>query len=184
MASNPEADVWTLWHEQAMEPTSINADDIRTKAERLDAKARRWRLILGPLFILLVAMEAWQVWTGTELVERAGDLLTIAALLYVVYRFRKYHATGSPVAHGRTSSIDFYRAALVRQRDLSRDNWGYVLPFVPGVTLSLLGAIGNGPATSAILIIAVGVALFAGVTWWNARTVRQRQAEIDRLLDS
>ena len=60
------------------------------RAEHLNAQARRWRLILAPLFSLLVAWEAWQIWTGTELVERAGDLLTIAALLYVVYRFRKH----------------------------------------------------------------------------------------------
>jgi hypothetical protein len=101
-----------------------------------------------------------------------------------VYRFWKHQSAVGPAALGGTGSIEFYRAALVRQRDLSRDNWGYVLPFVPGVALSLFGGIGDRTATQAILLVAVGVALFAGVTRWNARTVRKLQAEIDTLLDS
>ena len=184
MNSNPEVDARMVWQEQPLENASIPVDDIRVKAERLTAKSRHWRLVLGPLFILLVALEAWQVWTGTELVERAGDLLTIAALLYVVHRFRRQYRAVAPSALGATSSLEFYRAALVRQRDLSRDNWGYVLPFVPGVSLSLFGGIGERTATQAILLAALGVALFAGVTLWNARTARRLQAEIEKLLDS
>ena len=181
MNSEFQADVLAIWQEQARDEQLIRTEDVRARAEHMNTQNRRWRLTLTPLFALIVMWEAWQVWTGTELVERAGDLLTITALMYVVFRFRKYRAEVSPVALGRTNSIEFYRAALVRQRDLSRDNWGYVLPFVPGVALSLLGGIGQRTPTEAILLVASGIALFAGVTWWNARTVRQLQTEIDLL---
>ena len=181
MDSHPEDEVWTMWHAQtAEEPIAL--DEIRARAGRLSARAGRWRLILIPLFILLVTYEAWQVWTGTEAVERAGDLLTIVALMYVAYRFRKYHSAVSPAALGEKSGVEFYRTALVRQRDLSKDSAGFVLPFVPGVALSLLGGIGDRTTTQAILLVSFGVALFAGVIWWNARTVRKLQTEIDALL--
>lgn len=181
MNSESQVDVFTMWQEQAREARPIHAEEIRVKAEQLDTETRRWRVILTPLFMLITMWEAWQVWTGTEFVERAGDLLTIAALLYVVHRFLKHLSTVGPAARGRTGSIEFYRAALVRQRDLSRDTWGYVLPFVPGVSLSLLGGIADRTAVQAVLLVATGVALFAGVTWWNARSVRKLQAEIDSL---
>lgn len=184
MNSNREVELWTIWQQQARERQPIHVDEIRMKAEQLNARARRWRLILAPLFVLLVTWEAWQVWTGTETVERAGDLLTIVALMYVVYRFRKHRSAAAPVALGSTNCIEFYRAALVGQRDLSSDKWGYVFVFVPGVALSLLGGIGDGTTTQAILLVSFGVALFAGVTWWNARTARKLQAEIDTLLET
>ena len=55
---------------------------------------------------------------------------------------------------------------------------------MPGVALSLFGGIGDRTATQAILLVAFGVALFAGVTWWNARAARNLQAELDTLLDT
>jgi hypothetical protein len=183
MNSHPEVDFRTIWQQQSPDGQPVRVDEIRTKAEVLNAQARRWRLILAPLFIVLVTYETWQVWTGTEMVERVGDLLTIAALLYVVYRFRRHQSAVAPVALGVTGCVEFYRAALVRQRDLSRDNWGYVLPFVPGVALSLFGGIGERTTTQAILLVAFGVALFAAVTWWNARRVHKLQTEIDGLLE-
>lgn len=182
MDSHPEDEVWTMWHAQAAEDQSIQVDEVRTNAERLNAKVLRWRLISTPLFILLVIIEGWQVWAGREMVERTGDLLTIAALMYVGYGVRKHYAAVSPVALGGTDCVEFYRAELVRQRELSSNGRGFILPFVPGVTLSLLSGIGDRTTTQAILLVSFGVALFAGVAWWNARTVRKLQAEIDTLL--
>ena len=157
-------------------------DDIRTKAERLDTKTRRWRGATTMLVILLVIIEAWQVWRGEEMLERAGDLLTIAAFVYIAYRFRKQRLAAPPVALGRTNCVDFYRAELVRQRDLSKDSWGYLLPFVPGVALALFGGgLEDRPTSQNIALVAFGVALFLGVAWWNAHTARKFQNEIGAL---
>ena len=157
-------------------------DDIRATAERLDAKARRWRGATTVLVILAVIIEAWQVWRGEGMLERAGDLLTIAAFVYIAYRYRKHRLGAPPVALGRTNSVDFYRAELVRQRSLSKDSWGYLLPFVPGVALALLGdGFENRPTSHLIALVAFGVALFLAVAWWNAYTTRQLQHEIDGL---
>ena len=181
MDSRSDAEVWTLWQEQAAEDP-VPRDEIRTKAERLDAKMRRRRVVTAVLFILLLIKGALEVWTQTETLERAGDLLLMAALVYIAYRYRKLRVAAAPVALGSTNCHEFYRAELVRQRDLSKDSWGYLLPFVPGVALALFGsAFENQPVSQRVALVASGVALFLGTAWWNARSARKLQHEIDAL---
>ena len=182
MERNADTEILRVWTKQAREEQMMPLDEIRRKAARLDANTRRWRVVTAVLFAVLVIWEAWQVWTQVEVLERAGDLLTIAALVYVAYRFRKRRMAPPPVVLGRTNGADFYVAELVRQRDLSRDSWGYLLPFAPGVALALLGGgIEDRPISHVIALVAFGIALFLGVAWWNAHTARRFQREIDAL---
>jgi hypothetical protein len=180
MDSTSDADVWTLWQQQSGEEFGMPLNELRTKAERLNTKTRRWRLVTSLLLVVLLIVEAWQVWIGEEILERAGDLLTIVAFLYIAYRFRKHRLAAPPVALGRASCVEFYRAELGRQRDLSKDSWGYLLPFVPGVALGLFGSgVADLSTTQIIGLIAFGVALFLGIAWWNAHIARKLQNEID-----
>ena len=185
MASNPETDIHTLWQEQPAETQPISLDEIRTRAQRFETKTRRWRNVGAPLVILLVISNAVEVvWPGQHILERTGDLLTIAAFLYISYEYRKHRRLASmPEGVTLTSCIDVYRAQLTHERNLARQSGRYVLPFVPGVTLSLLGRrVFEGlPTPRTIGVAAFGVALFLGIAWWNAHTARKLQREIDVL---
>ena len=182
MASNSDTSIHRLWQEQAREEQTMSLSEIRTKAERLDTRTRRWNAIGAVSIVLLLILETWQVWINEELLERVGDALTIAALLYIAYRYHRHHRAAPPAALGSTNGVEFYRAELVRQRDLADDSWGYLLPFVPGVTLSLLGgALQERPASQVIALAVFGVALFLGTAWLNAFTARKRQIEIAAL---
>jgi hypothetical protein len=59
----------------------------------------------------------------------------------------------------------------------------YLLPFVPGVTLSLLGGVvGHGrPTGQRIGVAAAGIGMFLVVAWVNARSKRKLQREIDAI---
>ena len=180
MDSRSDAEVWTLWQEQAADEPLMPRDEIRTKAKSLDAKMRRWRVVTAVLFLLLLIKGALEVWTQTETLERAGDLLLMAALVYIAYRYRKQRLAAPPVALGKTNCAEFYRTELVRQRDLSKDSWGYLLPFVPGVALALFGSgFENQPVSQRVALVTLGVALFIGTAWWNAYSARKLQHEID-----
>jgi hypothetical protein len=182
MDQNADVAVYAIWQQQEREEEMMPLDEIRARAERLDAKTRRWRGVTAALFILLVIVEALQVWREEALLERAGDSLTIAALVYVAYRFRRQRLAAPPVALGRANSIEFYRAELARQRDLSKDSLGYLLPFVPGVTLALFGrGLGERSPGQTIAVIVFGIALFLAAAAWNAYTARKLQSEIDAL---
>ena len=182
MDNNTDVAVWMVWQQQEGEEPPMAVDQIRAKAEHLDTKRRRWATLTALLFVVILIVEARQVWIQEALLERAGDSLTIAALVYVAYRFRRQRASAPPVALGTTNCVAFYRAELARQRDLSRDSWGYLLPFVPGVALALFGrGLAERPISQTVAIIAVGIALFLGAAWWNTHTADKLQDEIDTL---
>lgn len=181
MTSNADDDLRGLWQKQNKSAKPIPLAEVRAKAERLDAHTRRWRVITALLFTVLLIGGAVEVWLQKETLERAGDVLSMAALVYVAYRFRTQRLAAPPVALGRSNCVVFYRAELVRQRDLSKDSWGYLLPFVPGVALSIFGGgLQDRPTSQLAVLIALAAALFLGVAGWNARTARRLQAEIER----
>jgi hypothetical protein len=134
------------------------------------------------LLALLLVKGALEVWSQEGMLENAGDLLLMAALVYTAYRYRKQRLAAPPAGLGRTNCVDFYRAELVRQRDLSQDSWGYLLPFVPGLTLALLDGVLEVRTTSQLIALVAGfVGLFLGIAWWNAHTARKFQNEMDAL---
>jgi hypothetical protein len=183
MASDPEPDVHKLWQDQPGESHRMSLDEIRVKAERFDAKTRRQRTLGAALVIVLAIGTAVEVvWPGQSIVERTGDFLTLAAFVYIAYEYRKYaRAALRPESLGLTNCVDFYRAELMFERNLARQSRRYLLPFVPGVALSLMGGVLQGPPARRFAVVIAGVALFLGVAWVNAHTARKLQKEIDAL---
>src|SRR5687767_6528854 len=177
-----ERDAQRLWRSQPREEHQMSVENVRSKAERLEQRVRALNLATAALLAAVILVEAWQIWRSREIVERIGDLLTIAAFLYVAFRFRGSVGVQSlPAGLGLTGSVHFYRDQLVRRRDLSAHPWRFLLPFVPGVTLSLLGGVFDGTPTQMAAVAAFGVALFAAVAWWEKRRAVTLGKEIDEL---
>lgn len=181
MDRKPETEIEKAWQQQPREAARISVEEIRTRAERFDATVRWWRNVGAAVVIIAVTAEVLQVWYGSDTVERIGDLLTIAAFFYVAYEYRKY-SLSIPERLGQ-SCVDFYLSQLVHEQHLAGQSMRYLLPFVPGVTLSLLhGVVGEGLTRGhRIGVAASGIALFVGVAWVNARTARKLQREIDAI---
>ena len=171
------------WRQQPLGGPTMPVEEIRAKAKEFDMKVERWRLAGGLMVAVLLVKNAWEVWTDVELVERAGDLLMFLALLYVVYRFFRYaRAHVAPSTLGLTNCVEHYRSRLVRQHELSRDGWKYVLPFAPGFLLILFARVLQGrPATQVAALIVFSLALFAGSLWTIARSTRALEREIAAL---
>ena len=170
------------WQRQQREQKRMAIDDVRANAEALDRRVRGWKVTGGLLFAIAIGAEAWQIWTPNPLLERTGDLLTIAAFVYVAYWFRRYAPLeADPEALGRMASVAFYRARLERQRDLASHPWRYLAVFIPGVALSLFGRAGERTVEQNAVIAIIGVLLFVVVAWMLRRTGRQMQRELDEL---
>ena len=157
----------------------MSIDVIRARAHEFDVRNRVTGALTGLLLLVILGLEAWQIWVTTEILERVGDLLTVAAIVFTSYQFRHYYAP-MPAALGQTASVDFYRMQLARQHGLASRPWRYLLPFVPGVTLSLVGPM-DRPVGQLLAASAVMVALFVVVAWVFLRTGRNIKADIDRL---
>ena len=180
---NEHASIEQVWREQPHGRQAMTLDEIRTKARKFERKVQRWRSVGGLTVALLIAKNAWEVWRDTDVIERAGDLMMLAALLYVVFRFaRDARATTAPATLGQLGCLEHYRRQLVGQRELSRDGWKFVLPFVPGLGLIVVGrALEGRPPTQVALMIAIAVAILAGVVWVIARGERRLEQEIAAL---
>ena len=181
MDESPQ-DVHRLWQQQPREEKRMSTDDVRAKAERLERRVKRWKITGGLLFAVIIAAELWQIGRPNPLLERTGDLLTIAAFVYMAYWFRRYAPVDAvPQALGRTGSVDFYRSRLERQRELASRRWRYLAVFIPGVTLSLFGRAMERSVEQNAAIAVFGVLLFVVVAWVIGRTGRQMQHEPDEL---
>ena len=183
MANEREPDIGQMWRQQPQERQTMALEEIRSKAGAFDARVKRWNLIGGIALAVLLAKNLWEVWIDTDALERASDLLLFLALLVVVYHFRGYaRADSEPATLGLASCVEHYRSRLMRQRDLSRDSWKWVLPFVPGIGLNVIGGLMETRTVPQIAtLIVIGVVTFAGVLWMNARTARQLAREIAAL---
>jgi len=182
MASD-DAPIEQVWRQQPQERQTMSLDEIRTKATEFDRKVKQWGLVGGVTMGLLVVKNAWEVWVDTDLIERAGDLLFLAGLLVVVYRFSRYaRANAAPAVLGQTSCLEHYRAQLIRQHELSREGWTYVLPFAPGLGLIIVGRMMEGrPPTQVAAMIAIAVATLLGALWVIARNRRALERDIAAL---
>lgn len=177
-----DLDIQRLWHEQPRSEPGISIDVVRRKSHQLEHKVRRQNVFTAALFAVLIAVEGWQVWRHPELLERVGDLLTIAAFIAAAWQFRAAVGVDAmPAGLGRTASVDFYRTQLARRRDLERHPWRYLVLFIPGVTLSLFGRVVDRPFLENLAIALVGVALFLVVAWVHRHSARRLQHEISEL---
>jgi hypothetical protein len=177
-----EREARRLWRDQPREEHQMSVEQIRSKAERLEQRVRSLNVATAVLFAAVISVEMWQISRSGELLERVGDMLTIAAFVYVAFRFRGNVAVQAmPAGLGLTSSVHFYRDQLVRRRDLSSHPWRFLLPFVPGVGLSLVGGALDGPPAQTAAVAMFGVALFLVVAWWEKRRALRLQQQIDEL---
>ena len=161
----------------------MSLEVIRTKANDFDMKVKRWSVVGGLTFALLLVKNVWEVWVDTDVIERAGDLLMVLALLSVAYRFHRHvRAEVVPSTLGLTNCLEHYRSRLLRQRDLSRDGWKYFLPFVPGLGLIIVGrALEGRPASQVVILTAFAMMIFVAVLWVTIRSTRKLEREIAAL---
>jgi hypothetical protein len=176
-----EQDVHRLWHDQPREEQAMSIDDVRSKAAGFARKVRRRNIATGVLILLLIGIEAWQISVERQLLERVGDLLTIAGFVYLAYRFRGLGVEPMPAGLGRTTSVAFYRTQLARQRDAAAHPWGYLAVFIPGVALGLFADALDRDASQNMGVALFAVALFVTIAWIHRRSARRLQTEIDEL---
>jgi hypothetical protein len=179
--TDSEPDFQRLWRDQPRE-RPLSVDEIRARAQRFDDQVRRWRVTGVVLFAVIVVVELVQISFERNLLERVGDLLTVAAFVYVAAQFRRYMAPDAAATRpATTGSADFYRDQLARHRDMASRPWVFLVPFIPGVGLSLFSrALSRSPEVN-VAIALFAVALFAGVAWVHHRTARQLTRELDDL---
>jgi hypothetical protein len=195
MADDRSDPMTNVWKNQPAEPLNISLDQLRRQARRLESRVS-WRNAREYVASgLVVAVFGYYASVFHAALVRAGCGLVIAGALFAVFRLHQMGAARKvPAELAFRTCLAFRRQELERQRDLLLGVWRwYLLPFVPGLAVFLVGLFAfamrqpHAPehATGIVAVLgltAAGCALvFVGVAKLNHWAARKLQREIEAL---
>ena len=166
--------------------------EVRARADKFYRKIRRRNLIEYAACIVVVIAFGRNVFVLPHVLQKIGSGWLIVATFYVAWQLHRRGSAVSPDRSGEMPLSTFLCMQLARQRDALRSIfWWYILPFIPGIALILIGN-GQDPQMAKhapIWLRWVGLGatatMFAGVWWLNqlgARKLQRRIEEIDQLI--
>ena len=197
MTNDSVSKICAVWQSTG-EPSRFTPDELRLNMNKFERTIARRNLGEYLAAALVIAIFTYYAWRFPTLTLRVGCGLIVLGAIYVIYQLhRKASARPVPADMGLRSCVDFQRTELERQRDALRSVWSwYLLPFVPGMCIFLLGlfqfamriteAAGRpfhaGIAIAAFALVAgcVGI-VFLAVWRLNRWAANKLQAEIDEL---
>ena len=179
-----------LWVGQKQEPFDMSLAEIHARADSFRTRVRVRNLTEYAAAILVTGIFGWMAFLIPQPVVKTGAALIVLGTLYVVFMLHRKGGTGGALPDGAVSLADYHRAELVKQRGALATVWRwYLAPFVPGM-LVFIGGVSFAPETGlplAARLIQFGTsaglvgAVFAGIAWLNARTVKKLDTEIAAL---
>src|ERR1019366_7384035 len=181
----PPDDIRNVWQNQPVENAPMPLEEIQRRARRFENRIdhRNLREYIGGA--IGIAAYTFYIFKFHSLVVRAGSVLVIAGVLYILFHLYKRASPGQlPTDLAFTASLEFHRRELVRQRDLLRSVWRwYIAPIVPGLIVFSAGILPHRVA-GMVGSVLVFLAFFGFVVWLNQRAavrLDRQIAEIESL---
>lgn len=164
-------DMKSLWRDQKTEET-VTIENIHDSAAAFQKRTQRALWIEYRAAALVVVVFGLYVWFLPGLLLKAGSALCIVGVLFVLWQMRKRMAARVVPDLAGLGLVEFHRRELVRQRDAVKSAWlWYMLPFVPGMVLMMLGRWYQSHASwrslawdhEVIILCAIIIALMFGI---------------------
>jgi hypothetical protein len=131
----PTNDPRDIWQNQPTEPFKMSTEEIRRKAQQHWRTARVKSLAVMIIGIYLSLCFAWTFTRVHEVVPRIGWGLLSFWGIYLAYQAYRWVWPGRLMSDAAAStSLEFYRSELERQRDFNQYAWGRA-----GLTFCFLG---------------------------------------------
>jgi hypothetical protein len=179
------ADLQSLWQSQLAGSGAISLDDLRQGSRRLQRRVGRRNRREYVAAVIVALVFGPMAWFAPLPTLRVGSVLTLAAVMFVVYHLHRYGtAQAMPGEMALTSCLAFHRRELERQRDLLRSVWKWaLLPLVPGMILMYLGPVLAHPeqTSRSLWLAAASLMFFVVIGELNRRAAKKIQASIDAL---
>jgi hypothetical protein len=137
---------------------------------------------------VVVAGFAFYVFILPHVLQKTGSALIVIAAFYAAWQLHRRASAEPPERAGTLPISAFQRRQLARHRDALRGifSW-YMLPFVPGLLTLMAGSAAarareaSGAGWQGWLFLAVIVAVFFGIWWFNQRIANKLQRHIDEI---
>lgn len=180
-----------LWASDQGEKYTMSISDLSARSDHFQSRIKRRNLIEYLAAILVVGVFGWMAIIVPVLSIKIGAVMIALAAIYVSWQLNRVASVSDTTAPADTL-VNAHRRDLMRQRDALKSVWRwYLLPFVPGMLVFVLGtSIETGESlpiwavftTSLVSLSFVG-AVFAGVWAMNAYAARKLDQEIEALND-
>ena len=185
MTSNHDERLRDIWARQPVPSLVMTPDQLRARAEQLEASIRGRNLRDHLSFVLVAILFGAGAGVVPGLLARVGCLLLASWALLSIYWLRRYGVIAVPSgAADSRALIDAQQRQLERQRDIALSwPWGVGLA-IPGVVLYSLGfAWGPRPLAAPIAVALVGVFMFlyVAIVIYGKSLAGRWQREIDVL---
>jgi hypothetical protein len=164
-------------------------EEVRADADRFYRTIRRRNLREYAACVFVVVAFATYVVVLPHVLQKVGSVLVVLATFYVAWQLHRRGSPEPPEKAGTMPLLSFARAQMIRQRDALRSVfWWYILPFIPGLALMIVGN-GADPDFAAkgppywvrwLVFASVGAGI-AGVWWLNQLGARKLQRRIDEI---
>jgi uncharacterized membrane protein (Fun14 family) len=185
MTTNHDKQLHEIWTGQAVPALRMTPEQLRARAEHLEASIRRRNLRDHWSFVLVALAFAFGAVTLRGPLTRLGCLLMVGWAMLSIYWLRRYGVMA--VASGAADAqalIESHQRQLERQRDIALSwPWGIGLA-IPGLVLYSLGfALGPQQLDWSISAALVGTFMFlyVAIVIYGKALAGRWQREIDAL---
>ncbi len=180
-----------LWASEEKETFTMSIAELSTHSSHLSRRVRRRNRVEYLAAALVVSIFSWMGYVVPVWPIRVGALMIIAGAFYVCWKLNEIASASDPDPLVAAESLaNHHRRELVRQRDALRSVWRwYLLPFVPGIVVFIVGTSIQAGAdlslwitlTTAMVGLGLVSLFFAGVWVLNQHAAREINAEIQAL---
>jgi len=174
-----------LWANQPTEGFAMSIAEVRKQADLFHRRTKlrnRVEYLSSFLVVVIFGLYAWYL---PGLLTKLGSVLVAAGTLFVSWQLhRRIGVTDVPELSSDASCIAYYRAELERNRRALQSIWlWYLLPFVPGLVMTLYGMYRHSPSAHLLVLAVAGIcAAFFVLVWALNRWAAARlQKKIDQL---
>jgi hypothetical protein len=173
-----------IWAGQAVQALVMTPEQLRARAEHLEASIHRRNVRDHVCFVLVALGFGFGAVALSSPLTRLGCLLLLGWALLSIYWLRRYGTIAVAGAADSQALIDGQQRQLERQRDIALSwPWGIGLA-VPGMVLYSIGlARGPRPIDSSIsaALVAVFLFLYIAIVIYGKALAGRWQREIDEL---
>jgi len=183
LLSNPQE----IWQCQPVEGIKMSAEALRQRSGKFETKIRRRNVREYVASSLAASGFGYFFVTTHAVLFRVAYVLFIVGLGWVVFQLHRKASTRTmPSAMGASTSLQFFRSELERQRDAVQNVWPwYLAPLVPGFVILTVAYTLARPypvgLASAVWLDGVVAVIFFLVWKMNQRAARCLQRTIDEL---
>ena len=180
-----EREAQQIWQSQPVEGMEMSVEAIRLRAANFERRISRKNLRQFVTCLLVSSGFIYFFATMPGISFRITWALFFAGMVWIAVQLRRNGKPRTmPEGLGTSTSLDFFRSELVRQRDLVGNVWRWHFgPLIPGYLALNVAYILRGVLSwrGLALLDAFFVAVFVGAWRLNMRCARNYQRTIDSL---